>query len=137
MAAYFESINRPGMAGWMRVQVAEEQEHEFKFFDFVKDHGGRVKLAAIDSPPLEWASPLAAFLAAYQHEQKVTGMIDGLVRLADSEGDGETHACLQCVVGEQAEEEKSASDIVEKLKGVEDTPDGLSALDRELGQRKA
>ena len=137
MAAYFNSVKMPGMADWMRAQFSEEQEHGFKFFDFVSKQGGRVRLAAIERPPSEWDSPLAAFQAAYQHEQKVTGMINGLVKLAESEGDEATREFLQWFVKEQEEEEESADAIVQKLKKVEDAAQELPAIDRELGRRRA
>jgi ferritin len=137
MAAYFESINMSGMATWMRVQAGEEEMHALKFFDFVVDRGGRVKLTAIEAPPTEWASPLAAFQAAYEHEQKVTGMINGLVKLAREEGDTASDVFLQWFVTEQVEEEKSADAVVQKLKMVKDSPQGLLLVDQELGQRQA
>jgi len=137
MAAYFESINMSGMAGWMRVQAEEEKTHGMKFFDFIVDRGGRVTLTAIDAPESEWGSPLAAFEAAYAHEQKVTGMIDALVKLAQKEGDAATDIFLQWFVSEQVEEEKSADEVVQKLKMVQDAPHALLMMDRELGQRQA
>jgi len=137
MAAYFESANMGGMASWMRIQAEEEKAHAMKFFDFIVDRGGRVALEAIGAPETEWASPLAAFEGAYAHEQKVTGMIDKLVKLAKDEGDAATDIFLQWFVTEQVEEEKSADDVVQKLKMVKDTPHALLTMDRELGQRQA
>lgn len=137
MAAYFESVSMSGMADWMRAQFAEEQEHGFKFFDFVKDQGSRVRLTAIEAPPVEWASPLAAFEATYEHEQKVTGLINDLVKLAESEGDSATRDFLQWFVKEQQEEEESADTIVQKLKKVKDAARELPTIDRELGRRRA
>ncbi len=72
MSAYFESVNLPGFAGWMRVQAQEELLHVSKFFKYVVDRGGRVVLKAIEEPQKEWKSPLDAFEGAYAHEQKVT-----------------------------------------------------------------
>ncbi len=137
MAAYFNSVGRSGMANWMRVQFGEEQEHGFKFFDYVSGQGGRARLTAIEAPPGEWDSPLAAFEAAYEHEQKVTGLINELVRLAEREGDGATREFLQWFVKEQEEEEESAEAVVQKLKKVGDSAEGLAGVDRELGQRRA
>ncbi|MBN1461533.1 MAG: ferritin [Armatimonadetes bacterium] len=137
MSAYFESANMAGMAGWMRVQADEEEMHAMKIFDFIGDRGGRVTLAAIEAPPTEWKSPLAAFQAAYEHEQKVTGLINDLVALARKENDPATDIFLQWFVTEQVEEEKTADDIVQKLKMVQDQPGPLYMLDKELGARKS
>ena len=137
MAAYFESVNLRGFAGWMRVQAQEETAHGMKFFDFVVERGGRVTLKAIDAPPDKWNSPVAAFQAAYEHEQKVTAMIAKLVDLAESEKDHATRSFLQWFVDEQVEEEANADEVVQKLKMIKDAPQGLLMLDGVLGQRKA
>jgi ferritin len=135
MSAYFESVNLPGFANWMRVQTQEEVMHAYKFYNYVNERGGRVVLQAIDAPPQDWDSPLAAFEAAYAHEQKVTGLINDLVDLAVSESDHATTNFLQWFVSEQVEEEASADEVVQKLKLVGDAPGGLFMLDREMGQR--
>lgn len=135
MSAYFESMNLAGMAHWMRLQSNEEVEHAMKFFDYVHDRGGRVILGAIDQPPTEWKSPLAAFENAYEHEQKVTGMINNIYALAVKENDYPTQVMLQWFIDEQVEEEKNASTIVEQLKMIGDSTNGLMMLDHRLGER--
>ncbi len=135
MAAYFESANLPGCAQWMKAQVQEELFHAAKFFNFVAERGGRIKLDAIDAPPTEWDSPLAVFEHAYQHEQKVTGLINDLVDLAVEERDHATRNFLGWYVDEQVEEEASADGVVQKLRLLGDAPGGLFMLDREVGQR--
>ena len=84
MAAHFESINLAGFANWMRVQVQEENFHAMKMYDFVNERRGRVVLAAIDEPKAEWTSPLEVFQDTYEHETKVTGLINNLVTVAAS-----------------------------------------------------
>jgi len=135
MAAYFESVNLPGFAHWMRIQTQEELMHAMKIYDFVNERGGRIILKAIERPPVEWKSPLAVFEATYKHEQKVTGLINELVNLAIEEKDHGTNAFLQWFINEQVEEEKSASDMVGKLKLIEANPEGMYMLDKEMGQR--
>jgi len=116
MAAYFESINRSGFAHWMETQAQEEMKHAMKCYKYIYEKGGRVTLAAIDSPPTEWKSPLDAFESAYNHELKVTGLIHDLVNLARAEKDIATENFLMWYVEEQVEEEASADEIVQKLK---------------------
>lgn len=135
MAAYFESQNLSGLASWMRVQTQEETAHAMKIYDFINERGGRVVLKAIDQPPREWKSPLAAFKAAYEHEQLVTGRINDLVDLAIKEKDHATNAFLQWFVNEQVEEETSVDSVVQNLKMAENAPGALFMVDRELGQR--
>jgi len=135
MSAYFEDANLPGFANWMRVQAQEEVSHAMKFFAHVTERGGRVKLTAIDAPATEWKSPLAAFKDAFDHEVKVTGMINDLVDLAIKEKDHAANVMLQWFVTEQVEEEMSANDIVQKLKLAGDNPNALLMLDREMTGR--
>jgi ferritin len=135
MVAYFESINLPGFANWMRVQTQEELTHAMKIYDYVNERGGRVILKSIAEPQAEWKSPLAAFEAAYGHEQKVTALINELVNLAIEEKDHAANMFLQWFVNEQVEEENSADTIVQKIKLMADAPGGMYLLDNEMGQR--
>ena len=135
MAAWFESQNLPGCAAWMRIQTKEEYAHGLKIFDFVNERRGRVVLRAIDEPAKEWKSPLAAFEAAFEHEQYITGRIDDLVNLANQDKDHATASFLQWFVNEQVEEEASVDTIVQMLKRAEKAPGALLMIDRELGQR--
>jgi len=135
MVAYFESINLPGFATWMRVQTQEEVMHAMKIYDYVNERGGRVILKSIGEPQTEWESPLAAFEAAYQHEQKVTGLINELVNLAIREKDHAANMFLQWFVNEQVEEESNADAIVQKIRLMADAPGGMYMLDNEIGQR--
>jgi ferritin len=135
MVAYFESINLPGFATWMRVQTQEEVMHAMKIYDYVIERGGRITLKSIAEPQAEWKSPLAAFEAAYGHEQKVTGLINELVNLAIEEKDHAANMFLQWFVNEQVEEENTADTVVQKLKLMADAPGGMYMLDNEMAQR--
>jgi ferritin len=135
MAAYFESKTLPGFANWMRIQFHEEQAHAMKFFDFVYDRGGTVKLQPIEGPPVDFKSPVEVFEITLGHEQKVTGHINDLYALAIEERDYPSQTLLQWFIDEQVEEEKNAGDILDMLKMVEGNPHALLMLDRELGAR--
>jgi ferritin len=142
MEAYFKSLNLNGFANWMKVQTQEETSHAMKIYEFINERGGRIILKAIEGPETEWDSPLAAFEAVYEHEQKVTGLINELVNLAIEEKDHATNTFLQWFVNElqwfvneQVEEESSADDMVQQLKMMEKAPGGMFMLDRELAQR--
>jgi ferritin len=135
MAAYFENRGLSGFAHWMRVQEAEERMHAMKFFDFILERGGKVALKEVDAPPIEWDSPLATFEAVYAHEQKITTLINDLVRLARKHEDYATESFLTWFVDEQVEEERNVDDVLRKLKLIGDSTQGLLMLDRELSQR--
>ncbi|MHC4351705.1 MAG: ferritin [Planctomycetota bacterium] len=135
MESFFKSKNLNGFANWMRVQTQEEMSHAMKIYGFIDERGGRISLKAIDGPQTEWDSPLAVFEAVYEHEQKVTGLINDLVDLAIKEKDHATNSFLQWFVSEQVEEEASADQAVQQLKMIENAPGGIFLFDRELGQR--
>ncbi len=135
MSTYLNSINLPGFANWMIAQTQEELVHAMKLYNYINEQGGRIKIDQIPKPPEEWASPLAAFEHALSHEKIVTGRINDLVKLADDLKDQDTHNALQWFVKEQIEEEESVGNVVQKLKQKGDTPDGMQAIDQELGTR--
>jgi ferritin len=135
MEAYFECENLAGFSNWMRIQTQEELVHAMKIYDYVAERGGRVVLRAIEQPPAKWDSPLGVFEAVYEHEQKVTGLINDLVNLAVEEKDHATNSFLQWFVTEQVEEEDNASTVLGQLKLIKDSPQALFMMDKEMGQR--
>ncbi|HOW36448.1 MAG TPA: ferritin [Candidatus Omnitrophota bacterium] len=136
MAAYFESMNFKGFAHWLQLQANEENQHAMKFYAYVIERGGKVVLTEIAAPKAEWKSPLAAFEEVYAHEMKVTSLINDLMKLAKDDNDFATESLLKWYVDEQVEEEANALSIVEKLKLIKDSNNGLFMLDHELGGRK-
>ncbi|NJE04717.1 ferritin [Thermococcus sp. M36] len=136
MAAYFEDMNLEGFANWMKAQAEEELGHALRFYNYIYDRNGRVELKAVQEPPKEWDSPLAAFEAAYEHEQFITRHIHELAALAEEEKDYSTRAFLEWFINEQVEEEANVKKIVDKLKFAKDSPQVIFMLDQELGQRQ-
>ena len=119
----------------MRKQASEEIEHAMKIFNYINERGDKVVLTQIATPKEKWQSPLEAFTDAYKHEKKVTGLINKLVELASELKDHATYSFLQWYVDEQVEEEAQTSEIVEKLKMINDQTCGVFMMDKELGAR--
>lgn len=135
MSANFESANLKGFANWMRVQVQEEMVHVRKFYDYILQRGGKVVLAAIGSPPTDWASPLKVFEDGLKHEELVTKKINDLINLAAAEKDHATVNFLQWFVTEQVEEEASFNDVLQRLRIIGKDGGALFMLDKELAAR--
>ncbi len=135
MSAWFQAQGLPGFANWMRIQFQEETMHAMKFHDFILERGGRARLQAIDAPPHDWKSPLAAFEHALEHEEGVTERINKLMSLAMEAKDHATAIFLQWFVTEQIEEEASVQDIIQKLKLTEGATGGMFMLDKDLAAR--
>jgi len=133
IAAHFDAAGFPGFAGWMRIQADEEHLHAMRFFDFIGDRGGRVRLQAIAEPPVAFGTPLEAFEASLAHERYITESIESLYAGSDRT----TQAFLDWFLSEQVEEEKTVSDIVDALRLAADSGPALLLLDRELGARTA
>lgn len=136
MASYFEKENLKGFAHWMNAQAREEMEHAMKFYGFIFEMGGAVELEALSKPKNAWDSPVKAFEEAYEHEQFITRNIHELMDLAVSEKNYAVQNFLSWFITEQVEEENSAEEIVQKLKLLGNTPQGLYLLNRELFQRQ-
>ena len=137
MAAHLEGASLPGMATWMRLQAQEELSHALKFYDFIGERNGRVLLTQIEAPKTEWSGALEVFEDAYQHEQKVTHLINELANLAREEKDHATETFLQWFITEQVEEEASVSTIVDRLTLIGGNGGALFMMDGQLGQRPA
>jgi len=135
MATHFEEQSLDGFAKWMHCQAEEEMVHAMKFYRYLNERGGRVRMLAIEEPAHHWETPLALFEAVYEHEQHVTSLINGLMTRAIDEKDYASQQMLQWFIEEQVEEEDSASSIVDKIKLMADAPGGLYMLDKELGTR--
>jgi ferritin len=139
MAAYVESETFKGIAHWLQLQAQEELAHAMKFYNFIYDRGGRVELAAIEGPKTSWKSLLDVFENVYEHECKVTGLINDLVDLALAEKDHASNAFLQWFVNEQVEEEATAQEIVDKMKLASESKGNkggmIYMIDKELGSR--
>lgn len=136
MAAQAQNMGLPGFANWFEVQFHEEQGHAMKFYKYVNEHGGRVELAAIKQPPVEFKSVLAMFEQTLKHEQFVTQSISGLVDLAIKENDHATQSMLKWFVDEQVEEEANDLEILGKLRLIGSSGSGLLYLDGKLAKRK-
>jgi ferritin len=137
MAAYFAATPFTGFAKWMEVQHKEEQEHASKFFEYINDRGGRVKLEALPQPKCDFGSVLEVFQDSLGHEQKVSASILKIYETAQAEKDYPTLSFLKWFLDEQVEEEKNVGDMLARLQFIGDNHNGLFQLDRLAAQRAA
>lgn len=135
MAAFFESHNLSGFAKWMRMQAQEEEAHAMRFYDYILERSGKITMLAIEAPKIDWKSPLNVFEEAYEHEKKVTEMINNIMEIAKSEKDYASEEFLNWFVKEQVEEEANTGKIADKLKKAGDHLGAIYMIDHELGKR--
>ncbi|MFH1453511.1 MAG: ferritin [Armatimonadota bacterium] len=136
MAAYLDSMKLKGFSHFLRAQFYEELTHAMKIYDYLAQNDYRAIMMEIPAPQAQWSSPLNVFEEVYKHEQKVTGLINDLVKLADEEQDIETRKFLDWFVKEQVEEEESASEVIEMINRNGEEDAGIAITDKELAKRK-
>ena len=136
MSTYFDEQSLDGFARWMQNQHAEEQVHAMKLLNYLQDRGGRVSLAALPSPKVDYDNPLQVFKVSLEQEIANTSSINALYELALKLSDHATKSHLQWFLDEQVEEEKSMEDIIALLERIGDDTAGLLYLNDKLGQRK-
>ena len=135
MAAYFQQTPFTGFASWMELQAQEELGHAAKFFNYMGERDGKLKLQAVAAPKGDFKSVLEVFQTSLGHEQKVSAAICQIYELALAEKDYATLSFLKWFLDEQVEEEKSVGDMVAKLELVGDNRNGLFHLDKLAGKR--
>ncbi len=135
MAAYCAANDLPGFSHFLRVQYREEVDHAMKFFNFVSEMDGNVKIAGFQDPQADFSSVLDAFEVALNHEKTVTKKIYDLKTIAIDERNYAASSFLEWYVNEQIEEEANFSAIVRRLKRVAKDPAALFILDNELSAR--
>ena len=136
MSAEADRLGLPGFANWFKIQYTEELAHADRFFHFILERNGEVDLHALDKPEVNAETPLSLFEKALSHEQHITSCIFKLKDLAREESDHATDVFLEWFVNEQVEEEASAQEVIDKLRLVEGSPNGLFMIDRELANRQ-
>ena len=120
------------MAAWLKKQSLEENEHACSMASYIIKRGGKAKLDKIDVVPNDFGTPLELFEQVYEHERRVSKMIDMLVDIAAAEKDKATQDFLWGFVREQVEEESSAMTIVDMIKKAGAT--GIFFVDARLGK---
>ncbi|MGV3026794.1 ferritin [Clostridium thermobutyricum] len=135
MAAYAESIDLSGVANFFRVQAQEEMSHAMKFYDYIFQKGGMVKLETIEKPKVEYNNIIEVFETGFNHEQTVTKRIYELADIATAEREHATMSLLKWFVDEQVEEENNFQTILKKVRRLEGNPAAMYMLDEELATR--
>ena len=101
------------------------------------DRDGKVELKPVKAPPSEFGSPLGCFEAALEHERAVTRDLGKLYEQAVREKYHSAHSLMEWFMGEQVEEERTAEEIVDKLKLAGENGAALLMMEMELGKRPA
>lgn len=134
--AYFASRSLNGFAHWFRVQAMEERDHAIIFINYLNQMGGRIKLQTIQAPEWDFNSIEEVILKQLEHERLVTASIYNIADQAIEERDHRTNSFLKWFIDEQAEEEDSAKQNLDKVRLVgENDGRGIHMVDIEMAAR--
>lgn len=137
MSTWADKQGFKGVKHWLKLQADEEMTHAMKMYDFILERNGSVELTAIEAPTNSWKDLLDLYEAVYEHEQKVTGLINNLYDIALQEKDHATSSFLQWFITEQVEEEANVCEIIDQLKLAGANGAGMFMIDKELSTRVA
>ncbi|HVS01758.1 MAG TPA: ferritin [Thermoanaerobaculia bacterium] len=104
IAAYFDRESLKQLARFFYRQADEEREHAMKFFRFILEVGGEVRLPQIAAPQAEFGSAEECTQLSLDWEQEVTQQIYQLVELAKEDRNYIALRFLDWFVTEQLEE---------------------------------
>ena len=136
MAAYFESLDLEGFAGWMRAQSEEEWAHGMRIYDHLAARDVPIELGALDEAETEYNDPQSVVAEALRLEQGTTRAVNALYARSIELGDYQAKALMDWFVNEQIEEEDTLRTLLSQLRIAGDDGAGLLILDRELAARQ-
>lgn len=136
VANSFEQKSLFGFSHWFSVQFFEEITHARLMMKFLSDRGNRVQLKTLEPIALkEEMTALEASALGLTAEEQQTERIHTLYELSRTAKAYDLENMLAFFVREQVQEESSFMDLVQRLKIIGNSPEGLLALDRELLMR--
>ena len=135
MSMACEAKGYKGIANWFYVQFQEEQAHARIFMNYLNSRGEKVVLLPIAEVKTEWDSVLDMFKDTFNHEQKVTSLINNIAAIAEQDRDYATVNRIAWFIDEQVEEEESAREMISTFEAVEGNKYGMYMLDKELATR--
>jgi len=135
MATWFAAEGLDGFENFFIVQAQEERFHAMKFYNFIKERGGRVILKKLEDPKTDFKSTEEIFKLALDHEIFISKSINEIMDIAIEEKDHASTSFLNWFVDEQVEEEDSMQTILDKLKLIGGNGHGIMMMDSELAKR--
>ena len=135
MAVFYADKGLDGFQNWFMIQAQEERDHAMLMLQYLQDNGQHVELKTVDKPDKVFNELIDPLKMAFEHEQYVTSLINGIYAAANAVNDYRTMQFLDWFVKEQGEEEKNASDNISKMELFGGDPKGLYMLNSELQGR--
>lgn len=134
LASWCEVNGMDGAASFFYNQSDEERGHMIKLFKYVNEKGGHALVPVNKKPKSDFKDIISLVKYFYDSEKKVSDAVNKLVHFANQEKDYTTLNFLQWYVTEQHEEETLARLLLDKIKLIGTTANGLYLIDNEIGK---
>jgi ferritin len=135
MANFYSGKGLDGFANWFEVQTKEEVDHAMLMYQYLHNNDENAVLEAVGKPDKSYGELIEPLQAALEHEKYITASIHNIYGEAQILNDFRTTQFLDWFVKEQGEEEKNATDLIQKMELFGSEAKGLYMLDAELKAR--
>ncbi len=135
IASYYDDQALDGFANWYEIQAKEEMDHAMLFYKYMHNNSEPVTFSAIDKPDKKFTNLKDPLVIGLEHEKYVTSLISAIYDAANKANDFRATQFLDWFVKEQGEEEKNASDLIQKMDLYGDDSRALYMLNSELQGR--
>lgn len=132
---YYSEADLDGFENWFHIQAKEELDHAMLLIQYLHNNDQKVVLELVPKPDFKLSSPAQPLKMAYDHEKQVTARFNRIYEAAFKKKDFRTTQVLEWFIKEQGEEEKSASDLVAKMRIFGNDAKGLYELNNEFASR--
>ena len=112
IAAYYDSLTMPQLAGMFYSQALEERGHAMMMIRYLLDNDEVPRIPALDAPKVDFSDVVGPAEAALAQELVVTEQINELTRVAREENDFASDQFMQWFIREQVEETAKMKDLV-------------------------
>ena len=133
VAAHYESLTLPQLAGFFYRQAREESGHAKMMVQYLLDTDQPVRLPAVAQPRSEFEDVVGPIELAVAQEKRVTEQIHELTAIARGENDFAAEQFMQWFIKEQVEEVAVMDDLLAVVARSQDDVNDIEAyVEREL-----